>query len=91
MAAITMAKVNNATPLYAVWNPQDSPAGALPAGQQRSLYCERGAAMNSINMMTGISMQARVWKGGFHMCRVATTPPFDAHAHRCNESGCWFC
>ena len=28
-------------------------------------------------------------KGGF-MCMytVATTPPFDAHAHRCNESGC---
>ena len=25
-------------------------------------------------------------KGG--MCTVATTPPFDAHAHRCNESGC---
>ena len=22
------------------------------------------------------------------MCTVATTPPFDAHAHRCNESGC---
>ena len=22
------------------------------------------------------------------MCRVATTPPFDAHAQRCNESGC---
>ena len=28
-------------------------------------------------------------KGGFvRMCTVATTPPFDAHAHRCNESGC---
>ena len=28
-------------------------------------------------------------KGGFmHMCTVATTPPFDAHAHRCNESVC---
>ena len=23
-----------------------------------------------------------------HMCTVATTPPFDAHAHRCNESDC---
>ena len=22
------------------------------------------------------------------MCTVAITPPFDAHAHRCNESGC---
>ena len=28
-------------------------------------------------------------KGGFmHMCTVATTPPFDAHVYRCNESGC---
>ena len=28
-------------------------------------------------------------KGGFmHMCTVATTPPYDVHAHRCNESGC---
>ena len=28
-------------------------------------------------------------KGGFMRMRtVATTPPFDAHAHRCNESGC---
>ena len=27
-------------------------------------------------------------KGGFmSMCTVATTPPFDAHVHRCNESG----
>ena len=26
-------------------------------------------------------------KGGLmRMCRVATTPPFDAHAQRCNES-----
>ena len=24
------------------------------------------------------------------MCTVATTPPFDAHAHRYNESGCCF-
>ena len=34
---------------------------------------------------------SRVWKGGFHvhnMCTVATTPPFDAHVHRCNESDC---
>ena len=22
------------------------------------------------------------------LCTAATTPPFDAHAHRCNESGC---
>ena len=28
-----------------------------------------------------------VWKRGVS-CAVATTPPFDAHAHRCNESGC---
>ena len=28
-------------------------------------------------------------KGGFmRMCTVATMPPFDAHAHRCNGSGC---
>ena len=27
--------------------------------------------------------------GGFHAhVPVAATPPFDAHAHRCNESGC---
>ena len=27
-------------------------------------------------------------KGGFmRMCTVATTPPFNAHVHRCNESG----
>ena len=28
-------------------------------------------------------------KGGFmRMSTVATTPPYDVHAHRCNESGC---
>ena len=28
-------------------------------------------------------------KGGLmRMCTVAATPPFDAHAQRCNESGC---
>ena len=28
-------------------------------------------------------------KGSFmRMCTVATTPPYDVHAHRCNESGC---
>ena len=28
-------------------------------------------------------------KGGFmRMCTVATMPPFDAYAHRCNESDC---
>ena len=27
-------------------------------------------------------------KGFMRMCTVATTPPFYAHAHRCNESGC---
>ena len=26
-------------------------------------------------------------RGFMHMCTVAATPPFDAHAHRCNESG----
>ena len=28
------------------------------------------------------------WRGFMRMCTVATMPPFDAHAHRCNESGC---
>ena len=37
--------------------------------------------------MFGIQGSERI-EGFMRMCTAATTPPFDAHAHRCNESGC---
>ena len=61
------------------------------------LGVHREALMRSKSIpspLTKCSGGSRVWKGGgggggfMRMCTVATTPPFDAHAHRCNESGC---
>ena len=49
------------------------------------------AKTNGMQDFTPVSLASggsRVWKGGFmRMCIVAITPPFDAHAHRYNESG----
>ena len=49
----------------------------------------RGVAYKEEGCLQGVAVDSGFGKKGFmRMCTVATTPPFYAHAHRCNESGC---